>query len=290
MVRFSVWKKELIEKQQSLYKLLNKHTHNENLENLSDGEIGSNEESDYTITENLSSDELNNKSEHNESSEDEPDDAQFASEHEPDSDFELSTHYKRREIKGFIASPDTSPKKTDLRCGVCGMEFLARQGLVRHESFCRPNKIAGRKFSNKKLKNANKEAKYRCFCNERFTSFRALNIHRTRKHGKHTNMSWDIVDNNKGEKNATSISNNSKLSEATKTKSPTKKGDPFLKCNRCPYKTDSKKILKYHIRANHDDDNSNILSKLECEECFKLFSTTTALRMHVLTVHHDVRP
>jgi hypothetical protein len=326
LLRFSVWKKELIEKQQTLYKLLKQHNLKESLE-FSDGEIlneatESEDEDEYSIPDDISSDELNdiqNRNDDNdhdeeeedvveeeelgESSEeeDEPDETQLTSEHEPDSDFEISIHHRRHQNRNLISDLDSPPKKKkDLRCKVCNTTFLARQGLVRHEAFCRPNKLAGRKVpSAKKPKNIiNKDAKFRCFCNDRFISFRALNIHRTRKHGKNTNMSWDIVDNDQNDNDNVKstlsllkLGSNSKSSDNSRVKSSqSKKIDQSFKCNQCPYRTDDRNSLKHHMKSNHEEVNDKILSKLECDECFKLFSTTTALRMHVVTVHHDVRP
>jgi hypothetical protein len=303
LLRFSVWKKELIEKQQTLYKLLKQHNGKDS--ELSDGEIvneaSDSEEDDLSTRDSISSDEINdiqhngNDEEEEEletSSEDEEelDDAQISSEHEPDSDFEVSLHHRRHQSKNLI--PETPPKKVDLRCKVCNATFIARQGLVRHETFCRPNKLAGRRVVPKKIK-INKEAKFRCFCNERFTSFRALNIHRTRKHGKHTNMSWDVIDEQNELKSSSSsmrVGSSSKLHDGRIKSSPKKMS---FKCNFCPYRTESNKLLKYHLRANHSDstttsEKSN--SKLQCDECFKQFSCYSALRMHIVTVHHDVRP
>lgn len=321
LLRFSVWKKELIEKQQTLYKLLKQHTLKESLVDgeFSDGEIlneasdSEDDDDEYSIPDDISSEELNELQQNNdeeveeelgESSEedDEPEDAQFSSEHEPDSDFEISIHHQRRQHKNLVPELDTPPKKNELRCGVCNATFLARQGLVRHVQFCRPNKLAGRRIPPKKPKKIiNKDAKFRCFCNDRFISFRALNIHRTRKHGKNTNMSWDIVDsdqndsdNVKSTSSTLRIGSNSKVSDNSRAKSinstQSKRVDQKYKCNQCSYKTDDKSSLRYHVKANHEDVNDKVLSKLECEECFKLFSTTTALRMHIVTVHHDVRP
>lgn len=298
LLRFSVWKKELIEKQQTLYKLLNQLNANEM--DMSDGEINDTEISDedeLSTTEHddeVSSKELNDISENQvdeeSSEEEEPDDAQISSEHEPDSDFELSLHHRR------IKNKPNSLKNNDLRCGICNTSFLARQGLVRHLAFCKPNKVAGRKVVRKQKQVINKDAKYRCFCNKRFISYRALNIHRTRKHGKHTNMSWDMIETEQNDNNnvrSTSsmikVGNNSKA-KLTNNSSPSKKINQSVKCNYCPYRAEDKRTLNYHVRANHENSNSKILSKLECDECFKLFSTTTALRMHIVTVHRDIRP
>lgn len=324
LLRFSVWKKELIEKQQSLYKLLKQHNIKESLEfsdceSLNEAESESDDE--YSIPADISSDELNdiknrNKdinngeeddvAEEEEFSEedDEPDETQLTSEHEPDSDFEISIHHRRYQNRTLLHDSDSPPKKKkNLRCKVCNTSFLARQGLVRHEAFCRPNKIAGTKVlsATKTTKNIiNKDAKFRCFCNDRFISFRALNIHRTRKHGKNTNMSWDIIDTGENDNNnikptssLLKLGSNSKSSDNSRFKpSQSKEIEQFqsFKCIQCPYRTDDKNSLKHHMKLNHNEANDKILSKLECDECFKLFSTTTALRMHVVTVHHDVRP
>lgn len=314
LLRFSVWKKELIEKQQTLYKLLRQTNNKEPLE-IGDGEILHNEsdDDDYSTLastlDDISSEELNDLQRHRDEDitdishstsgsevEDEPDEP-LTSEHEPDSDFELSLHHKRGQNKPMILDDndedDIPPNKKDLRCRICNTTFLARQGLVRHEAFCKPNKLAGRKTPLKKarIKNMDKDAKFRCFCNERFTSFRALNIHRTRKHGKNSNMSWDIIgeDENLNGKATSSVKagHSSKSSDKVKS-SPTKKIEQTFKCSQCPYTSNEKRILKYHIRANHED--AKIEPKLECDECFKLFSTTASLRMHIVTVHHDVRP
>lgn len=303
LVRFSVWKKELIEKQQSLYKLLNQHNVKDAEEEFSDGEILNDELSETDDEEfhhdDISTTELediqeNGMDESSVEEEEELDDTQVSSEHEPDSDFELSLHHRRRVNKSLTPSTSSSVNN-DLRCGICNMTFLARQGLVRHVTFCRPNKIAGtsKKDRAKKKKGAGKDAKYRCFCNERFTTYRALNIHRTRKHGKQSNMSWDIIDNGteaSSKASVNKVNSNSKLSENSRAKSsPSKKIDQNLKCSHCTFKADDKASLQQHVRSQHES-LSKIISKLECDQCFKIFATTTALRMHVVTVHHDVRP
>lgn len=299
LVRFSVWKKDLILKQQKLYKSLHQQEGENELENfsssdVSDGEIHEISDEELSIQNGVStSDEISTEYENGNDDIMEEDEDAYTSAHEYDEDFELR---KRK----TAPSTNSALKSNDLRCPKCKSTFLAKKGLVRHVQFCKEN---GSQATQKRKRKKNKTTgRYRCFCDERFISRRALNIHRTRSHGKDTNMSWDIVsdddDADEEEENGVieklaskkSTSKNIPLDitpiivKSTPT-APKARSNP-LKCPYCDFTSIDNVLLFNHMRKNHEET----IKKPECIECNKTFSCTYSLKVHINTIHLSIRP
>lgn len=309
LVRFSVWKKDLIEKQKQLYKLLNQHIQEEFEESDSDdGEILENDSveisdeeeelavSDKIIHQNGKNVELmdtddDGSTEINEETTEVDDDTYITTEHESDDDFELSRSMMNRE-KQRVLTTLAAKKRDDLRCEICKATFLGRQGLVRHVQFCKKgNKVKRRKKAPEKM------GKFRCFCNERFISHRALNIHRTRAHGKNSNMSWDMVNDSnddnslevRSSRTAMNNNNNSmdnKLMPRNTSSTTTIRKKP-IKCKYCSFNSVNGIKVLNHMRKNHEEA---LKKNHACVECDKTFSCTAALRVHINDIHLDIRP
>ncbi|KAL7030709.1 hypothetical protein ACKWTF_006757 [Chironomus riparius] len=142
--------------------------------------------------------------------------------------------------------------------------------------------------------------KFRCFCGATFEHKKSLHSHRNRKHGSlkkcnygcgttfETVGEWirhirDLHPSNEGEclKMVSASKTNVWYTEVKENDSQVED----LTCQKCSYIASDKGDLVTHYQQKHNNTDG----KVECTDCFKLFVSNNTLRMHIQTVHNDIR-
>lgn len=306
LVRFSVWKKELIAKQQQLYTALKQKNSNEknpvegsdfeeeDFGSETDGEIADGEAKRgiYDYDEHSSDDDNDVSTELDDSddiinceSDEEDDESESGStlvstnDHESDADFKISARQQSRIYSSL--TPMSSVKNPNLVCKNCKVQFLAQKGLTMHEKSCGRVKN-GYKYQRPRKKERNDlNAKFVCTCGERFYSSRALNIHRSHKHrleGPIPKTHFKIPPKvNSESSNSLTLKQRAEMIVNRK-----------YSCIQCTFQTNNKRILIHHMK-NHENSFDHFTST-KCPHCEKTLSSKSSLRMHINTVHSNFRP
>jgi len=142
--------------------------------------------------------------------------------------------------------------------------------------------------------------RYRCFCGAPFAKKNSCDSHRNRKHGslKKCNYGCGTTFDTIGEwirhirdLHPSYEGECLKMVTASKTNvwyTVIKENDSQvedLTCQKCSYIASDKADLVVHYQQKHN----NADGKVECTECFKLFVSNNTLRMHIQTVHNEIR-
>lgn len=307
LVRFSVWKKELIAKQQQLYNALKQQNSNEknseelpkieeDIDSETDGEIMSfvdeeeRQEKNYDYDDHSSDDDNDVSTEMDENdeiincdleSEEDEDESSMESEsetfvsssnHESDSDFMLPARQQSR----IYSSLTPTSSKSDFKCNKCESTFLALKGLVMHQKHCKvvsskPNNEDDDKIRkpNQKKKQRLSDANARFTCN--FCNERFYTQRAVSIHYAHIHRFQSISNLNDLRKKTSEIMMHSRYP-----------------CISCRYQTNNKKLLMNHMKSHENDPNALISTK--CPHCEKKLSTRSTLIVHVKTVHSNHRP
>lgn len=318
MIRFSVFKKDLIEKQLKLYDLLKQHNHKVKQMEINGTEYSKNSEND--LEDDDDDDEMSEISE-----------TPSSSEHESDVDYKLNDRSFKTKSPALNISSITSAEK--LVCDYCNLTFKAKQGLVRHVqahldmsptkrrvypfkcNVCNFSSNSKAKLSMHKTRHhkiikkdktyiikraheiSNKipTGRFKCFCGVFFETRRSLQSHRARRHGSLNKCNFGCANlrfPTTGEwirhvrSSHPSFENEClQMVNANKTNEwyTEIKEDEKILCTKCDFEASDIDILTRHNQTIHEN------GKVECVECFKLFANSTSLRMHINTIHREIR-
>lgn len=210
LLRFSVFKKDLIEKQLKLYSLLKQHNQNLN-ETDEDFEIITSDEDNNNLDENDFLDEIDHMgsvSENYTESEESEEEDDVKSDHSSDNDFQV----KGIKFINPFAPPNEVEESKLLICDYCNSTFAKKQGLIKHVQSHADNK----------------NGDWQCdVC-----SFSTTSRHRLISHKKQFHEDYNVSKNNyvgQGKvvdnTNPTTTKKRVKKSTITSESTPTKKSD-----------------------------------------------------------------
>jgi Zinc finger, C2H2 type len=299
-MRFSVFKKDLIEKQRRLYDLLNaKKNKNEilvdNFEEISsdeDIEVSDHDQDVLSIDSELETIDAYESS--------------YDAEHNSDEELPTHANFKNKVIKKLNSEP-----RGKFVCDHCNSTFKAKQGLTRHVQShiannlstwsCNQchfvagskNQLRNHKKYNHKLSNIVKSAntghtdRYKCFCGSCFATISALKTHKTRRHGELKSCNYGC------NKNFDSIGEwirhirtlHPKYEKECLLMVKASKNNEWYTDSMMDEELEAKTPERKMAKDESEDEKNNS----ECPECFKLFATPQSLHLHMDTIHHEIK-
>jgi hypothetical protein len=327
MVRFSVWKKELIAKQMQLYKLLDQQiSANEKDDGDDDEELeekmkvnGDDSETDGEITsilddeqnrENIIDNEQHSSDDDNDVSSDDDNDVSSdnteiincdSNEELEESESETGTYASHNDHESdvdfnLLAREKLKSSKTsrnsNLLCRKCNSSFLAQKGLTMHEKHCKGlARIV--KSEERSVKSDTNEVKVKKKHSRRLARLKDMDAKFVcnlcaERFRSERNLNIHRAHAHKNERHIFKVPPKRVSSESNGVQSRQAEIEmPQFSCLKCSFQTKTNKLFEHHMRSHVSNSVPN--TSTECPHCNKNFSARSALVTHIQTVHSNQR-